>query len=358
MRFHLSDEQRQLFEAVRDYAMEEGDAGARRRAFDGETGFDAPFWDGLMALGVAGVAAPEAHGGLGLGLQDLALVAEALGYAAAPGPFLGQVMAVRSIAACGAEDQQARWLPGLVSGELKGAFAITEADDRHAPERWETRLGNGALTGEKHDLLYPELADLTVVGTTEGFAVVERGASGQTVMPRRVADLTRRLGHVAFDATPAEAMPAPPEAVRRVLDAALVLVAADAFGGATRLLEMSVEYARTREQFGGPIGRFQGLKHQLAEVAVDVEPARGLYWYACHTHDVDAPEASRIAALAKAHLADVFMRTARTAIEAHGGIGYTWEHDAQIWYKRALFDHAIFGAPSRHRERAARLAGW
>jgi alkylation response protein AidB-like acyl-CoA dehydrogenase len=179
-----------------------------------------------------------------------------------------------------------------------------------------------------------------------------------SIAPRRGADLTRRLGHVSFAATPADPMPADAAALRKLFDAALVLLAADAFGGASRLLEMSVDYAKTREQFGGPIGRFQGLKHQLADAAVDVEPARGLYWYAAHAFDTGAPDASRIAALAKAHLGEVFMRMARTAIEAHGGIGYTWEYDAQIWYKRALFDFAYLGAPSRHRARAAELAGW
>ena len=121
---------------------------------------------------------------------------------------------------------------------------------------------------------------------------------------------------------------------------------------------MSVEYAKTREQFGVTIGHFQALKHQLANMALEVEPARALYWYAAHAFDREPAEAERAAALAKAHLTDVYMQVARDAVEAHGGIGFTWECDVQIWFKRALFDRAFCGAPDVHRERAAQLAGW
>jgi alkylation response protein AidB-like acyl-CoA dehydrogenase len=358
VRFRLSDDQAELQAAVRDYALSEGDAGARRRAFESDGGFDAPFWTGLMELGAAGIACPEEAGGMGLGVMDLALAAEALGYAGAPGPFLGQVLAALAVERFGSAEQKVRWLPALASGEAIGTVALAEADDRVRAADWTARLEGGALSGEKRQVLYPELADLVVVGVAGGFALVEKGASGQTVETLDVADRTRRLGHVTYAATPADRMPADTEAAEALVDAALVLTAADAFGGARRLLDMSVDYAKTREQFGGPIGRFQGLKHQLANMAVEVEPARGLYWYAAYAFDRGAPDAQRVAALAKAHLGDVYMQTARAAVEAHGGIGYTWDYDAQIWFKRAMFDFAYLGAPSRHREHAARLAGW
>jgi alkylation response protein AidB-like acyl-CoA dehydrogenase len=358
VRFLLSDDQLDLQAAVRDYAMERGDAGARRNAFEGESGFDADFWQGLMALGAGGIATPEDAGGLGLGLLDLALAAEALGYAGAPGPFLGHVLAIHAIALCGSGAQKARWLPRLASGKAIGAIALAERGDRVRPGDWTARIEGGVLSGKKRDVPYPELADVTVVGVTDGFALVERGAFGQSFETRDGADRTRRLAHVTYEGAPADALPATPEAADRIVDAALVLLAADAFGGATRLLEMSTEYAKSREQFGGPIGRFQGLKHQLANMAVEVEPARGLYWYAAHAYDREADDSPRVAALAKAHLGDVFMQTARAAIEAHGGVGYTWDYDAQIWFKRAMFDFAYLGAPSLHRERAAQLAGW
>jgi alkylation response protein AidB-like acyl-CoA dehydrogenase len=137
-----------------------------------------------------------------------------------------------------------------------------------------------------------------------------------------------------------------------------VLLAADALGGATRCVESSVAYAKTREQFGVPIGHFQALKHQLANMALEVEPSRALVWFAAHAFDALPGDAPRAAALAKAHLGDVYAQVARDTVEAHGGIGFTWECDVQIWFKRALFDRAFCGTPAEHRERAARLAGW
>ena len=358
MNFLLSGDQLDLQAAVRDYAGERADAGVRRGAFESETGFDADFWNGLMVLGVGGIGAPLEAGGLGLGLLDVALAAEALGYVGAPGPFLGHVLAIHAIALCGSDDQKRRWLPKLVTGETMGTIALAERDDRLRPSDWEARVSEGLLSGEKRDVLYPDFADLTVIGVADGFALVERAAAGQDMTPRDGADRTRRLAHVTYAAAPADAMPAALETAERVADAALILLAADAFGGATRLLEASTEYAKNREQFGGPVGRFQGLKHQLANMAVEVEPARGLYWYAAHAYDSQAPDAPRVAALAKAHLGDVFKQTARAAVEAHGGVGYTWDYDVQIWFKRAMFDFAYLGAPSRHRERAAQLSGW
>jgi alkylation response protein AidB-like acyl-CoA dehydrogenase len=358
LRFLLSDEQAELQAAVRDFAVARTDGGARRRAFESDSGFDSEFWSGLVDLGVTGIAAPEEAGGMGLGLLELALAAEALGYAGAPGPFLGHVLATMAIARHGSPAQKDRWLPQLANGQAVGAIAWAEPQERVRAADWTAQLTDGSLTGEKRQAPYPELANVTVVGVRGGFALVERGSPGQVVESRDVVDRTRRFASVAYDATPAEPMPAAPEAAERLVDAALILLAADAFGGATRLLEMATDYAKTREQFGGPIGRFQGLKHQLANMAVEVEPARGLYWYAAHAHDSQTPDAARVAALAKAHLGDVFMQTARAAVEAHGGIGYTWEHEAQIWFKRAMFDFSFMGAPSRHRERAARLAGW
>src|SRR6202012_4997780 len=145
---------------------------------------------------------------------------------------------------------------------------------------------------------------------------------------------------------------------RRVLDAALVFLAADALGGAEQCLSMAVDYAKTREQFGVVIGQFQALKHQLANMALEVEPSRALVWYAAYAWDSQLPDTSRSAALTKAHLADRFVSVARAAVQAHGGIGYTWEYDLQLWFKRSLFDRAYLGAPSLHRERAAAMAGW
>jgi alkylation response protein AidB-like acyl-CoA dehydrogenase len=208
-------------------------------------------------------------------------------------------------------------------------------------------------------VLFAEQADVIVVGVAGGgLALVEKDASGVEIKDIESADRTRRLCQVSFADTPSEALPEGEAAAIQLRDVALVLLAADAFGGASRLVEMSVEYAKTREQFGVTIGHFQALKHQLANMAVEVEPARGLYWYAAHAMDHVHDESERTAAVAKAHITDRYMQVARDAVEAHGGIGFTWECDVQIWFKRAMFDRAWMGTPAVHRERAAVLAGW
>jgi alkylation response protein AidB-like acyl-CoA dehydrogenase len=351
--FLLSDEQEQLFETVLRFAMEQGDGGVRRRAFDGESDFDPVFWRGLMDLGVGGLILPEDQHGMGLEMIDLALVAEALGRAAAPGPFMGHMVASQAIALAGDQAQQARWLPNLATGECIAAICLEGPE----PEHSSLDLVNGTLTGTMRDVPGGAIADLFVVAVAnERFAVV---SAGDTVAVTALdgADRTRRIADIAFNGAPATLL-ADGGAAPRIVDAALILLAADAFGGASRCLEMAVEYARTREQFGQPIGLFQGLKFQLADMAVEVEPARGLYWYAAHAYDHIPADARRAAAAAKAHLTDMFMQAARDTIEAHGGIGYTWEHDAQIFFKRAMLDYAWLGTPSLHRDRQARFNAW
>jgi len=171
-------------------------------------------------------------------------------------------------------------------------------------------------------------------------------------------DRTRPLAHLRFESAVAEALPQGGAAAPRVRDAGLVLLAADALGGASHCIERSVQYAQTRVQFGVTISHFQAVKHQLANMAVDIEPARGLLWYAAHAFDHLPAVAERTAAVAKAHLTDRYYQIARDTVEVHGGIGFTWECDVQVWYKRAMFDRAFLGTPGVQRERAARLGGW
>jgi len=170
--------------------------------------------------------------------------------------------------------------------------------------------------------------------------------------------MTRRVAAVALSDAPGVAIAGGRRAVDRARDAGLVLLAADAYGGARRCLDMTVEYALTREQFGQPIGGFQGVKHQLADLATELEPALSLCWYAAHAYDHIPERLERHAALAKAHLTDLYDRAARVATELHGGIGFTWEYDLHLWFRRAVFDRAFLGDAEFHRLRAADLAGW
>jgi len=197
-----------------------------------------------------------------------------------------------------------------------------------------------------------------IVDRDAGIRLVPAG-DGVAIETVKAADRTRPVSKVAIAEDAGERLFGPDDAMTaRLADAALVLVAADALGGARKVTDMSVAYAREREQFGQPIGRFQGLKHQLAHMALDVEPARALVWYAAYAWDAGLPDAPRAAALAKAHLCDVYVRATRAAVAAHGGIGYTWEYGLHYWFRRAMFDRAWLGSPAEHRARAADLAGW
>ena len=356
MNFLLSGEQLAFVDSLQSLLAKQCDSVQLHQFFDADAGYAEPLWKQLCEMGIPALMVPEAHGGLGLKLIDLAIVVEALASAAAPVPLLGHSLATLAIVLAGSPEQQARWLPRLASGEVLGTVAFCEGQERWLRTEWRMPGGKN-LSGRK--ILVPNLleADLIVVGTADGLALVDNKAA-LTIDRRDGADRTRRVDDVEFDGAPADMLPGDGGAIDRLLDAAAVLLAADAFGSAEKLTRMAVDYAGFREQYGQPIGAFQGLKHQLANMALAVEPGRGLYWFAAHAWD-DVPEkASHAAAQAKAHLTDTFLQAARDSVEVFGGIGFTWEHDAHIYLKRAMFDWAWLGQPERHRLRAAALAGW
>lgn len=329
MEFHLTREQAAIQDAVRGtlartWPME------RIHAFaDGEADFDPESWGALMGLGLGGILAPEA----GMGLLEAALVCEVAGEAAAAGPLIGQLLAVAAVAASASGGDH---LEALISGET--VATLVHGGSAFAP--------------------CARAADM--------FLIVDRDAGVRLVRAADVAiervkatDRSRPVSKVKIADEAGEQLFASDHLMTaRLADAALVLVAADALGGAQKVTDVSVAYAKEREQFGQPIGRFQALKHQLAHMALDVEPARALVWYAAYAWDAKLPDAPRAAAMAKAHLCDVYVRATRAAIAAHGGIGYTWEYGLNYWFRRAVADRAWLGSPAEHRARAAALAGW
>ncbi len=357
MDFGLSEEQELLQETVRRYVANECPGPRLREIFDGDALFDETLWSGFTEMGIAGLCIPERYGGAGLEMIDLALVAEILGHGAAPGPFLGHALAGYAVLLGGSDEQKEKWLPRLASGDVLGTVAIGEDGERWEPGDIELQARKGRLSGSKSFVPHASAADLFAVALADGkLALVESSAEGLKLESVDGVDRTRRLGRAIFESTPCEELPA--AAGPKLRDAGLVLLAADAFGGGWRLVEDSTEYANTREQFGQAIAQFQAVKHRLADMAVEIEPSRGLYWYAAHAFDHLPEEAERAAALAKAHITDRFMQIARDAVEVHGGIGFTWECDVQIWFKRAMFDRTFLGTPAQHRERCALLAGW
>lgn len=358
MNFDLTDEQKMLQETVQQFVGNECPPTRLREIFDGDAVHDPVLWKGLVELGIAGLAISDEYGGAGLGMLDLAVVAESLGHGAFPGPFFNHVLAALAIEWAGSDAQKEKWLPKLAAGEALATIAQSDPDGGWQPEDW-TLEGGDTLTGSKPMVPFAQIADVIVVGVAGGgFVLVEKDASGLGFETIDGSDRTRRFDDVSFADTPCETLPGGAEVSGKVRDAGLILLSADAIGGAQRCLEMSVEYAKTRRQFGVVIGQFQALKHQLANMALDVEPSRALYWYAAHAFDHVPEDAVRVAAIAKAHITDAYMQVARDSVEAHGGIGFTWECDVQMWFKRAMFDRAFLGSPARHRSRSADLAGW
>jgi len=358
MHFGLSEEQEFLQETVRSYADGECPADKLRQLFDEATGFDGTLWSGLAEIGIAGLAVSEECGGAGMEWLDLALVVEIIGSAGLPVPLLGHALACRAIALGGSEEQKAKWLPSLAAGETIGAIAFCEDGDLWDPEDWTTSFADGQLSGRKKHATDVNEASLFVVGVAGGgLAVVEANASGVKVEPVSSIDHTRQVGDLVLDNAPAEALEGA-EVARQVRDAGILLLAADAFGAAQKLVEITTEYAKTRQQFGQEIAQFQSVKHQLAEMSTQLECARGMFWYAAHAVDHLPDEAMRQTALAKAHITEIAAWIGREAVELHGGLGFTWECDVHIHMKRIMFDRSYFGTPELQRRRVATQEGW
>ncbi len=359
MDFGLSEEQELLQETVRGYLANECPPARQRELFDAGPGYDEALWRGLAEMGLMGLAIPEAYGGAELEVLDLALACEVLGESGFPSPFLGHVMSAAALVEGGDRDQQTRWLPALADGNRIASVALCEANSAWEPDSWACRLSGETLSGSKLFVPHADAADLLVVGVEGGrLVLVEASAAGVGIESGEGVDRSRPVFRVDFDAVPCEPLADDPRIADRLCDVGRVLVAADAFGAATHLVEEAVEYAKTREQFGQKIGQFQAVKHQLARLALDIEPSRALFWYAAYAVDHLPEDGARAAALAKSHIADRAMEAARAVVELYGGYGFTWDCDVQMGFKRLMFDRAFLGNPDRLRERCADLAGW
>jgi len=361
MNFGLSQDQILLRDTIHRFLDEQCPTTRVRQVMDGPSGHDPELWSGLVDLGVTGLYVPAEHGGAGLELLDLALAAEGIGYNATPGPFLGNALAQIALVEGGDAALQAQWLPKLTDGSRIGTFALGEPDGQWDPAKITTRAEAGKLTGTKALVPYGALADVLIIAAHDhdgpGMWLVEKGAAGLASKDYVGNDLTRRLSSVKLDETPGVKLGGV-KAVGRVRDAGCALTAADAYGGCRRMLEMAAGYSKQREQFGQMIGAFQAVKHQLANLACELEPALSLWWYAAHAFDRIQGESAHRAALAKSLLTDTYDRFARDTTELHGGIGFTWEFDLHLWFRRAMFDRGFLGDATDHRARAADLAGW
>jgi alkylation response protein AidB-like acyl-CoA dehydrogenase len=375
--FGLSEDQEALQRAAREFLARECPPALVRETAGTPDGIPRELYAKMAELGWTGLIVPEKDGGLGLGALDLALVLEELGRVVAPGPFLGTQLVTVALLRAGTAAQKKRWLPRLIAGEVSGALAYLEESDRHDPAgiTLKARAARGGYRLDGGKLFVPGVpgADLLLVAarTQAGTGprgvslfLVEANAPGVRAKPLETIDLTRRGGEVELRGVTVEKTALLGQAgagwplLARLLDLGAVGIAADSLGGAARALELAVEYSKVREQFGRKIGSFQALKHMAAEVAAEVEPARSLVWYAAYTFDRRPAEAARAAAIAKARLGEVYSLAVNRSVQMHGGIGFTWEHDLHLWFKRARWNEVAYGDPAFHRERLAEMDGY
>jgi alkylation response protein AidB-like acyl-CoA dehydrogenase len=365
MDFGLSEEQRQLKDSARAFLGGECPTPALRKIMASDDGYPRDLYEQIAKLGWSGLIVPEEFGGAGLGMLDMAMILEEGGFAAMPGPFLfSSVLAASALKLGGSKELNSKWLGALAEGNAIGTVAVVESAGSIEPVDIATVASkDGAgwrLSGAKMFVPYANVADFIVVAARNdageiALFVVDTKSSGVMIRALKNLDLTRRVSRVELKNTPAELLNGGADLFAKLIDVAAVAIAADSLGGTERALEMAVEYSKVREQFGKPIGSFQALKHSAAEIVADLEPARALVWYAAHGAGENP---SREASMAKARLCDIYSRGTDRAVLMHGGIGFTWEHDMHLWFKRARFNESHFGSPGYHRERVAVLGGY
>ncbi|MFL6239856.1 MAG: acyl-CoA dehydrogenase family protein [Actinomycetes bacterium] len=313
-------------------------------------------WPAQVEGGWSALALPEAVGGLGLGAVEVAVVAEEAGRAIAPGPWLATVTQYAAVVAATATGGQLTdLLTPIVEGTGTGALALAEDLTGNPPMPPQTTATDGRLSGTKHAVVDGATADRIVVVAGNGLFIVDR--ADVRVEPVATVDRTRPWARIHLDNTPAEAIDTGPEQIEQGLQLAVVALAAETVGACVAIVDRTIEYAKQREQFGVPIGSFQAIKHKLADDYLAVERARASVYFAALTIAEDDERRRLATAMAKVAAGDCERRVVGDAVQTHGGIGYTWEHDLQMWVKRAMANGALLGTAGWHRARLADLLG-
>ncbi len=379
MDFGFSQEQDLLRQTARSFLEKECPSTFVRRMMENPAGTTDEVWQKLAELGWLGLIYPEAHGGVGLGFVDLTVILEEMGRVVMPGPYFSTVLlGGLAILEAASEAQKAAWLPKIAGGQARATLALAEESGR-----WDSAgvelpakpAKGGAFTLSGTKLFVPDAhtADVLVVAARTGkpakedpgagvsLFLVPRDARGVSVTLLPTMDQTRKLCEVGLSRVEVG-----PEALlgsvdrgwgplARVLDRAMVGLCAEMCGGAQRVLEMCAEYAKIRVAFGKPIGAYQAVKHKCADMLVAIENAKSITYYAAWAVDEGVPEAPLAASMAKAYVSDAYRKAAGDGIQIHGGIGFTWEHDLHLYFKRAKGSEVTFGDATLHRERVAQL---
>jgi alkylation response protein AidB-like acyl-CoA dehydrogenase len=370
MNFAFSEEQEELRRSVRRFLEDKSPMTEVRRLMETDAGYDAAVWDQMAnQLGLQAMAIPEEYGGAGFGYGELTVVFEETGAALLCAPLFSSVaLAANTLLATGDEDAKHDLLPGIASGETVATLALTEDNGR-----WDLdgvtlvaseSGGEWRLDGHKMFVLDGVTATLILVAsrTPRGVSLfaVSGDAPGLTRTSLPTMDQTRKQARLEFSSTPARLIGEEGDAspvLGRALDLAVIALAAEQVGGAQRCLDMAVEYAKTRIQFGRPIGSFQAIKHKCADMLLEVESAKSAAYYAGWAAADGSDEVPVVASLAKSYCSEAYFHAAAENIQIHGGIGFTWEHDAHLYFKRAKSSELLFGDPSYHRELLAQRIG-
>jgi alkylation response protein AidB-like acyl-CoA dehydrogenase len=361
--FDLTDEQGAIKSTAREFLAARYKSERIRELAESEHGFEQADWEEMAELGWPGLALPEEWGGQGLGVVDLAVVFEEMGYALAPSPLLSTTVAGLALATNGTDEQRERWLRPLAGGELRGTVALFDAGTPATIGGFEMEArsdGDGVvLDGEKVLVMDAASADFFLVATADGRRhLVERGADGVSVSAEKSIDPTRRLYAVRFDGVrvaPEATLNGGQEDYLPVLWRACVAVAAESTGIAQRTMEMAVSYAKDRQQFGRPIGAYQAVSHRCAQMLLETENSRSAVYGAAWAADAEPDSLPLAASMAKAYASDAGWRVPDASLQVHGGIGFTWEHDLHFFLKRGRANAASFGDARWHRERVADL---
>ena len=368
MAFTFSDEQEEFRSIVRRFMDDKSPRTEVRKLMDSEQGYDPAVWQQLSEeLGLPGIHIPEAYGGQGFGFVELCIVLEEMGRALFCAPyFSATALAATTIIHAGTEAQKLALLPGIASGQTLATLALSETNQDWLPSNTQLSAtpaaDNYLLNGEKSYVLDGHIADLLIVVARTPGSTGNNGLSLFTVaadatgLNRRLLkslDPTRKLAAIEFKQTPATLLGelnAGGTTLPPILDLAAVALASEMIGGAQMMLQSALDYAQLRMQFGRLIGSFQAIKHKCADMLLDVELAKSTAYYAAAAAAEEAPDLPAVASLAKAYAADTYMKSAAECLQIHGGIGFTWENDTHLYFKRAKSSEVFLGDPNYHRD--------
>src|SRR5215469_8829102 len=359
MQFGLSESQQILKDTSRKFFSGECPVAEVRRLMDTETGYNADLWLKMAGQGFTGIICPEDCGGMGLGKVELILLMEEAGYALLPGPFFSTVgLAGTAMNALASPAQKKKYLSRIASGDARSTLAVLEENANWDLTQLKLMVAGDKLTGTKLFVTDAGVADFIVVVAQNGVFVVDAKAPGLRIEPMKGMDLTRKIYSVQFSGTPAERLGSRDgdgEGVINAFALATTALAAEMVGGMQRALEITVAYAKTRKQFGKPIGIYQAVQHQCADMYLETESSRSAVYYAAWALEENTADAATAVSIAKMYASDAARNVGNHGIQVHGGMGFTWENDLHLYYRRAKACETMLGDGAFHRERIARM---